>query len=110
MFGQPCTFRFFTVAAGLIIRPALSRIDRRAHYLFTTWHIFYTVDKPPDGIGWYVVMGQVAMNTVLLLKPVGLNKVHFLHMGTRITPFTKFVVFTVIRAPFLVIVMASLWW
>ena len=108
MFGKPCTFRFFTVAAGLIIRPALSRIYSGANYLFSTRHIFYTVDEPPDGVGWYVVVGQVAMNPVLLLKPVGLNKVHFLHMGTRITPFTKFVVFAVIRAPFLVTVLASL--
>ena len=108
MFGQPSTFRCFTVAAGFIIAPALSRIYSGANYLFATRHIFYTVDEPPDSIGWYVVMGQVAMNPVLLLKPVGLNIVPFLHMGTRITSFTKFKVFAMIRAPFLVIVLASL--
>ena len=99
MFGKSGAFGLSTVAAGLVIGPALSWVDCRPSYLFSTGDVLDTVDKPPDGVGWFIVVGQMAMDAISFLKPIGFYKVHLLHVFTQIAPFSEFVVLAVEGTP-----------
>ena len=44
MFGKSGAFGLSTVAAGLVIRPALSWVDCRPSYLFSTGDVLDAVD------------------------------------------------------------------
>ena len=58
MFRKSGAFGLSTIAAGFIIRPALSRVHSRPSYLLSTGYILDTVYKPPDGVGWFMVNGH----------------------------------------------------
>ena len=95
VFAKSGAFGLSTVAAGLVIGPALSWVDCRPSYLFSTGDVLDTVYKPPDGVGWFIVVGQMAMDAISFLKPIGFYKVHLLHVFAQVAPFPEFVILVV---------------
>ena len=99
MFRKSGAFGLSTVAAGLVIGPALPWVDCRPSNLFSTGDVLNTVYKPPDGVGWFIVMGQMAMDAVSFLKPIGFYKVHLQHVFTQVAPFPEFIILAVEGTP-----------